>query len=226
MNKQLTVTDRKVIEVLLQSDFTVTSIANKLGKSVSTISREVKSRGTPNGYFANIAQIDADTKRKRSTSNAKKILHSETRNMIIYCIKSGWSPEQISGWMKRWEMKERVCMETIYNMIYTDEYCVEDKIYQYLPRGKKKRTKWKGRGAKKSKIPNRVSISKRPEIVDKREEFGHWEADSVIFPNKKAINTMNELKTGYVVFTKLERKTADLTAEAMINGLNKNIDFR
>jgi IS30 family transposase len=48
---------------------------------------------------------------------------------------------------------------------------------------------------------------------------GHWEADSVIYWKKKAINTMNELKTGMLVFTKLERKTASLTAEAMGNRL-------
>jgi len=219
MKKQLTAADRGAIEVLLRTDFTLTSIADKIGKSVSTISREISKRGTPNGYFADIAQIDADTKRQRSTVNAKKILHSKSRDLILYCIKSGWSPEQVSGWMKRWDIGGRVCMETIYNFIYEDEYCKREKMYQYLPRGKKKRTKWKGRGAKKSKIPNRVSITERPEIVDKREELGHWEGDSVIYPNLKAINTVNELKTGYVVFTKLDRKTADLTSKAMSRAL-------
>ena len=52
-----------------------------------------------------------------------------------------------------------------------------------------------------------------------RSEFGHFEADSVIYPHKQAINTINELMTGLVAFTKLERKTARLTAQAMINQL-------
>jgi IS30 family transposase len=223
MKKHLTAADRKVIEILLQSDFTVTSIAKKIGKSVPTISREINNRGTPNGYFADIAQLDYETKRKRSSQNAKKVMHSKVRNLIIYCIKVGWSPEQVAGWMARYNVEARVCMETIYNMIYTDEYCVEERIFQYLPRGKKKRTKWRGRGTKKSKIPNRTSISKRPKIVKKREEVGHWEGDSVIYPNLKAINTVNELKTGYVVFTKLERRKADLTSEAMSSVLKGHI---
>lgn len=220
---RITAADRGAIEVLLRKDFTSTDIAKEIGVHKSTICREIKRGMTPNGYFADIAQVNHESKKRRSSSNAKKILHSEVRNLIIYCIKSGWSPEQVAGWMKRWEVEGRVCMETIYKMVYTDEYCKEEKISQYLPRGKKKRTKWKGRGAKKSKIPNRVSISKRPEIVDRRKELGHWEGDSVIYPNLKAINTINELKTGYVVFTKLERKTAEFTARAMSKGLQGHV---
>lgn len=55
----------------------------------------------------------------------------------------------------------------------------------------------------------------RPKIVEKREEYGHWEGDSVVYPNKYAIHTMSELKTGYLAFRKLERKTAALTSMAM-----------
>lgn len=96
-------------------------------------------------------------------------------------------------------------------------------IYQYLRRGKKKRTKWKGRKTHKCKIPNRVSISRRPKIVKERVEFGHWEGDSVLYAHKKAINTLNELKTGIVEFTKLEAKTAELTARAMSKKLKKHV---
>ena len=49
----------------------------------------------------------------------------------------------------------------------------------------------------------------------KRTELGHWEGDSVIYANKRAINTLNELKTGMVVYTKLEQRTANLTIEAI-----------
>lgn len=222
MKKHLTAADRGAIEVLLQSDFTLTSIADKIGKSVSTISREVSNRGTPNGYFAGIAQIDADTNQIHSSKNAKKIIHSKTRNYIFDRLEIGWSPEQISGRMNLIEREDKICHETIYKFIYEDEYCKREKTFQYLRRGRKKRKKQTGRSVQRSKIPNRVSISKRSEIVDTREELGHWEGDSVIYPNLKAINTVNELKTGYVVFTKLNRKTAEYTAKAMTEALKKH----
>ena len=217
--KQLTAADRGAIEVLLQENFTLTAIANKIGTNKSTISREIKNRGSPNGYYAKYAIAQRKVKQKISSQNAKKIKCSRTRDYIIGKIEIGWSPEQISGRMKLIGREDRVCKETIYRYIYKDEYCKREKIYQYLRRGKKKRTGRKGRKTHKGKIPNRVSIEKRPRIVEKRREVGHWEGDSVIYPNKKAINTMNELKTGMVVFTKLERKRSELTARAMIKGL-------
>jgi IS30 family transposase len=219
--KQLTAADRGAIEILLRRDFTLSQVAEEIGRDKGTISREIKNRATPNGYFADIAQLDYETSKKRSSKNAKKITHSRIRNYILSKLEVGWSPEEITGRMKLEGRDDYICHETIYNFIYTDPYCVENDIYQYLRRGKKKRTKWKGRKAHKSKIPNRVSISKRPEVVEERREFGHWEGDSVIYPKKKAINTVNELMTGLVQFTKLEAKKADLTARAMIKKLSK-----
>lgn len=218
--KELNEADRKVIEVLLNRGESRTKIAKELGVHKSTIGREVNNRSTPNGYFADIAHLNYEVRRERTGTNARKIIHSQTRNYILLRLQSGWSPEQISGRMKREKREDRICHETIYNFVYNESYCKREKAYQYLRRGKKRRTKWKGRGAKKSKIPNRVSISQRPKVVDTRKEFGHWEGDSVIYPNKKAINTVNELKTGIVEFTVMERKTAKLTAKAMTTKLS------
>lgn len=95
----------------------------------------------------------------------------------------------------------------------------DEQLYQYLRFGRKKRKKQTGRSVHRSKIPNRVSITERPDLVGEKTEYGHWEGDSVIYPNKYAINTLNELSTGKVRFTKLQRKTAALTALVMTNQL-------
>ena len=220
MHKQITVADRKAIEVLLSENYTATKIASKLGVDKSTICREINNRSTPAGYLHDIAQLDYETNRIRCRKK-KTLSHSSTQNYVLNKLMSGWSPEQISGRMKLEQRVDIVCMETIYNWIYTDSVCVQDKIFQYLRHGKKRRTKHNGRSTKKSKIPNRISIHKRPKIVDKRKQFGHWEGDSVIYPYKQAINTLNELQSGLVEFTKLNRKTAKLTADAMILKLSK-----
>lgn len=212
--KQLTAAQRSKIEILLQEKYSVSNIALKIGVNKSTVSRELK-RQAPNGYFANIAQLDYKARRERC--GRKKILaYSKYRDHVIGQLYQGWSPETISGRLKFEEATWSISHETIYQFIYSDKYCKEQKIYQCLKHARRRRIKWKGRKSKKDRIPNRVSIHQRPEIVAFRSEFGHWEGDSVLYPNKRAINTLNELKTGYLEFSLLERKTAELTANAVI----------
>lgn len=216
MHKQITVADRKVIEILLNDKYKASEIANKLGVDKSTICREINIRSTPAGYFSDIAQLDYETKRK-NTGRRKKLSFSQTQNYVLERIMYGWSPEQISGRMKLEGRSDHVCMETIYAWIYTDSICRKDKVYQYLRQAKKRRTKHHKRHTHSVKVLNKVSIRKRPDIVNQRLEYGHFEGGSVIYTNKHAINTLNELMTGMVYFTKLTRKTSDLTAQAIID---------
>ncbi len=192
MYKQLTAADRKVIEVLLRKHFTPKQIAKELQVDKSTVCREIKSRSTPNGYFANIAQIDYETCRKNSRKKVK-INQESLKGFIEECLRKGWSPEQITGRMSLENNPIHLCTETIYRFIYFSKYRKEQKLYQYLRYGRKKRKKHKGRNVHCEKIPNKVSIHIRPEIVKERVEFVHWEGDSVIYNNKKAVNTLNEL---------------------------------
>jgi len=219
-NKHLTAAVRVRIEVYLQEDYTSAEIARKLGVSKSTISREINKRKTPNGYRADIAQQNYETKRK-NCKQKPKLQQSHIQKYVCKKLQVGWSPQQISGRMDRKE-KFYVCKESIYQWLYEDNWAKEEKLYQYLRYGRKKRKRQKGRSVQRSKIPNRVSIDNRPKEVDKRTKVGHWEGDSVIYPYKKAINTLNELTTGIVKFTKLDRKTAELTQKAMIVTFNKD----
>jgi IS30 family transposase len=109
--------------------------------------------------------------------------------------------------------------------VYTSAYAIAQKLYQYLRYGKKRRTKHKGRSARMSKIPNRVSIHDRPVVVDARTRVGDWEGDSVVYTHKHAINTVNERMSSLVVFTKLAQKTALLTAEAVITKLQHYVAY-
>jgi IS30 family transposase len=220
MHKQLTAADRKAIEVLLSEQYTVSSIASKLGVDKSTICREITNRSTPAGYLASIAQINYEVKHK-NTGRKRKLKYSHTQNYVLEKIMFGWSPEQIAGRMKLENRTDCVCMETIYNWIYTDPLCKQDKIYQYLRLAKKRRTIHHARKTKSLKILNKISIHQRPAIVRTKTEYGHWEGDSVIYTNKQAINTLNELMTGIVRFTKLDQKTASLTSMAMVSTLSK-----
>jgi transposase, IS30 family len=223
-SKHLTAADRRVVEILLKRHCTKFEIAKELGVHPSTVGREVNIRKTPAGYFADVAQIDYDTKRKKCGKIAK-LSDSKTQTYVLDKLKIGWSPDEIRGRISRQDDPQTfgliaVCNETIYNWIYSNPYCKRENMYQYLKQGKKHRTKHFGRKSHKQLIPNKVSIHQRPAVVSNRTEFGHWEGDSVVYANKQAINTLNELYAGIVVFTKLNNKTADLTAKAMSTALS------
>lgn len=215
--KHLTAAVRGAMDALLREKYTQKEVAGKLGVSESTISRELKKRGTPSGYYADIAQSHYERARTNSKQR-RKCLYSKRQKYIAKKLALGWSPEQIAGRLKERKSSLYVCKETIYQFLYSDTWAKQEKLYQYLRYGRKKRKKQTGRGVHRSKIPNRVSIHDRPAIVTKRTEYGHCESDSVIYPNKMAINTINELATGKVRFTKLEKKTAQNTKEAMVRG--------
>jgi len=218
----LTAADRGVIEGMLHTECTLKEIAGKVGVSTSTVSREVKYRSTPTGYYAEIAQLDYESKREVCRVR-KKMLFTPRQKYVCEKLQLGWSPQQISGRLKQRERDDLyVCPETIYQFLYGDRWAKErwakeKNLYQYLRYGRKKRKNQKGRGVHRHKIPNRVSIHERSDIVNERVEFGHWEGDSVIYPNKYAVNTLNELLSGLVKFTKLKRKTALLTSQAIIS---------
>ena len=214
--QHLTAADRGIIEGMLKANCTPSAIAKELGVDSTTVSREIKKRSTPKGYRANVAQLNYQVKRQRCRKSPK-LKASYRQKYVAAKLQVGWSPEQIAGRLKLEGRDDLyVCPETIYHWLYTDPWAYgEEKLYQYLRLGRKKRKPKVGRSRQRTKIPNRVSIHERPEIVTQRVEYGHAEGDSVIYPYKQAINTVNELMVGRVGLTKLHRKTAEATAKAM-----------
>ena len=226
--KHLTAAQRGNIETLLQEKYTNKQIAERIGKDPSTISREIKKGLDGNGiYHAWIAQVAYDTNRKRC-KQIPKLDHPANyrlRGWIVDCLQKGWDPSMIAGRLKAEGFNLVVCAETIYGWIYSSAYAIAEKLYQYLRQGKKHRTEHKGRSAQKSKIPNRVSIHERPKVVNEKTRLGDWEGDSVIYTHKHAINTVNERVSSLVAFTKLTRKTALQTAEAVIKKLSHYVAY-
>jgi IS30 family transposase len=228
--KHLTAAERGNIEILLQEKYTNKDIARKLGRSPSCIGREITKGKDGSGiYRAFVAQVAYETNRKRC-KQIPKLDHPSNhrlRSAIVACIQRGWDPAQTAGRIRKdpeWKnLPAFVCAETIYEWVYTSAYGIAHKLYQYLRYGKKKRTKQKGRSSHRSKIPNRVSIHERPAIVDAKGRLGDWEGDSVIYTHLHAINTLNERLSSLVAFTKLQRKTAELTAKAVITKLKQYV---
>ena len=146
---------------------------------------------------------------------------------VIGKIKQGWSLETISGRLKK-EIEDGtrpeedyVNYESIYQFIYDSDYGKQEKLWNYLKQGKRRRTKRNGRKSKHEIILNRVSIENRPKEVETRKTVGHWEGDAIIYKYKKAIQSIVERKLKYTILTKLMRKTAKESTSAFVNGFKE-----
>jgi IS30 family transposase len=124
-----------------------------------------------------------------------------------------WSPEQISGWMKK-TMNISVSHEWIY------QYVLKDKLtggflYFHL-RYKRKRKKRYGSNDRRGNLKNRVCIDEHPSVVDERCRLGDWEADTIIGKaHKQAIVSLTERKSGLALIYKVDRRTKENTEGAM-----------
>lgn len=222
--KHLTDADRIRIEVLLREGYRQIKIADKLTVNRSTISREIRNRGTPSGYHAKQAEINHRLKRGKCRP---KIKIEETRAGIYVLEKIilGWSPETISGRLKfeislgLRDKNEYVNLESIYQFVYESDYGKRENLYEYLRRGKKHRSKKHGRKSHKTTIPNRVFIEMRPKEIEERKSVGHWEGDTIHYPKRQGINSLVERKARFAILTKLERRTAEQTTLAVVNRL-------
>lgn len=211
---KLTAKERDLIAVWRGGKVAVREIARRLGRSPSTISDELKRNRYSNNYIAIHAQAVTE-KRKVEARRRHPLKSSQVYSYVLAKLEKGWSPETIAGRLKKHNGRTIICHETIYQFVYESNYGKGKSLYQYLKRGKKHRTKYHGRRSQKETIPNRIFIDERPEDVATRRDIGHWEGDSIIYKDKQAINSLVERKSRFVILTKLERKTAQLTESAV-----------
>lgn len=129
-----------------------------------------------------------------------------------------WTPKQISGWLKHRQTElPAICHESIYAWIYSKPQ-KKEKLWKFLPRHKGKRGLRKYQGAGVSRIPNRVSIHKRPKSVENKKNFGNWEGDLMSFSkNSQHILVIRERKTMFTYSAPLLSKKDIETAETLVN---------
>jgi IS30 family transposase len=138
-------------------------------------------------------------------------------------IQKGWSPETIAGRLERIHKKKIISYETLYRFIYEHAIGKRDKLYEYLPRGKKRRTKKYGRRSRKYRLEGRVFIEARSKEANERSELGHWETDSVLCKYRDAVNVLAERMSRKVIITKLAAKDSPATTEAITARLENEI---
>lgn len=213
---QLTENERYQIDAFIKAGFTQKEIADQLGRSPSTISRELKRNRGLRGYRPAQAQRLSDSRRVEAYKAIK--LTDEVKTWIRDLIRQELSPQQVVDYLLR-HKKVSLHHETVYQLIYSDKASGGD-LYQHLRVASKPYRKRYGSYERRGKIKNRVDIDDRPAVVDRRNRIGDWEGDTIMGKGRKsALLTMVERKTLYTVIVRLTGKRADLLAEAAIAGM-------
>ena len=217
---QLTEEKRYQIYAYMKAGHNQSETARLIGVDKSKVSRELKRNQGLRGYRPKQAHQRAG---QRQANKVTIRIEPETWGWVKKLLREEWSPEQISGRLKR-EQGLEVSHETIYQYVYRDKREGGD-LYRHL-RCQRKRKKRYGSHSTRGLIPGRVSIDERPAVVDRKNRFGDWELDTVIGKNhQQAIVTITERKSKLALFAKVERKTADLVRDAIISLLEPIKDW-
>jgi IS30 family transposase len=211
--KQLTLDQRYVIYGLNQEGFTQRSIAGQLGVHPSTVNRELHRSSAKGDYNPKTAHLFAI--KRRGTPRRPSVLTNEVLRQIRRLIRADWSPEQITGRLRK-NGQPTISHETIYKYIYLDK-AQGGQLHHHL-RCQKTRRRLYGSG-KRILIPNRVSIDERPVVVDNRSRIGDWEVDTMVPSrgHKEVLLTVVERYSRFTMIAKLKSRDSYHTAERMIN---------
>jgi len=213
--KQLSLEERYEIARLRADGASIRQIAATLARAPSSVSREVRrNSGKTIGYKPTYADEFRWARRWRgSRLERQPTLYQHVMTKLIM----GWSPEQISGRLTREHSALSISHESIYRFIYAQIARTKDYSWRkLLPRGKSKRG-WRRRKHKSIEhIKDRVSLEERPSYIERRRQVGHWEADLMMFSDKKHnLLVLQERVSRYSFIAKQNGKSAQPTVDQM-----------
>jgi transposase, IS30 family len=215
---RLTLADREEITLGLHAGDSFTAIAARLGKAVSTVSREVAANGGREGYRAWRAHQRARQRARRP--KAPKLACPELAAQVTSWLTEWWSPQQIAARLRiefPGDPMMRVSHETIYQALYVQGRGeLRRELARCLRTGRAKRRP-RGRSENTGRIRDMVMISERPAEAEDRAVPGHWEGDLIIGKDcRSAVGTLVERTTRYVLLLHLPAgRDAHLVERAM-----------
>ena len=204
----LTFAEREEIGLARARGETMRAIARRLGRSPSTISRELRRNGDRDGgYRATMAHALAFERASRPKP-AKLATNPRLRQIVQDDLRRRYSPEQIAGRLRRQfpdDQEMSVSAETIYQSLYVQSRgALKRELTRSLRTGRALRKPGRQVGQRKNRIPDMVNISQRPPEADDRAVPGHWEGDLLIGKrNATAIGTLVERSSGFAMLVPL-----------------------
>lgn len=213
---KLTEEERDYLAIWKSQGISIREMGRRLRREHSSILRELERNRFGQNYVAIHAQHLAE-ERKREAGERHPLKNARIYEYVLERLVDGWSPEEISGRLKGDFGKQVICHETIYQFIY-GKAAKGEKLWEYLPRKQKHRRKKYGRKSQRVQIPDRVSIRSRPEVINNREELGHWEGDTVEGKgHKEGIHTEVERVSRFMMATKVRAIKSEETISAQLN---------
>jgi len=218
--------DREEISRGLVAGLSMRKIAKQIGRSASTISREVSRNHGRRKYRA----TNADERAWRQASRPKPCLLAANRSLQIVVaekLDDHWSPQQVSGWLKVQYFDDRtmrVSHETIYRSLFIQARGVLKK--ELISRLRSKRIMRRGKtattqGQPRGQIVDAVSIRERPAEVEERAIPGHWEGDLLSGSNNTHIATLVERQSRFVLLVHVDGKDSDSVVSALVRQVNR-----
>jgi IS30 family transposase len=222
----LTLAEREIISRGLATQQSMRAIAAQLGRSPSTVSREIQRNGGYASYRASAAE-DAAWQRALRPKACKLADRPRLVKVVTKKLQEQWSPDQIAGWLKRQYPNDEhyhVSHETLYKSLFIQARGVLKKELLACLRTQRlnrrpKHASLKGKGL--GGIADAVPISERPASVEDRAVPGHWEGDLIAGSHYSHIATLVERHSRYVMLVKVESKNTDTVIQALIKQSQK-----
>jgi IS30 family transposase len=203
----------------------IRQIALGLGRAPSTVSREIRRNGGSQRYRANQADRSA-WKRALRPKPCRLAFHRELRWRVAQKLALQWSPEQISGWLKRefpTDQDMQISHEAIYRSLFVQTRGVLKKeLTAHLRTRRQMRLpKSHNAGSGQGHILDMVSIRERPAEAEDRAVPGHWEGDLLTGANDTHIATLIERHSRFTMLVKLPRKDTTTVVAALAKHVRK-----
>jgi IS30 family transposase len=225
-SRSLTLADREEISRGIASGRTLRSIALRLGRAPSTISRELDRNGGRAGYRAHKAD-EAAWERARRPKVCKLAENRALAGLVARQLQRFWAPQQIAGWLKHEYPDDenwQVSHETIYKTLFVQARgALKKELLAHLRRERAMRYP-RGhtlKGRKQGRIVDAVSIRERPAEVEDRAVPGHWEGDLLVGGNHSQIATLVERHTRYVMLVRVKSQDTQTVINALIKQIQK-----
>lgn len=212
---QITSAERYTLATLRKQvpALSVASIARLMDRHRSTIARELARNSSGDGYYRH-SRAQEMTNGRRSRSRRNSQFSPADWKLVVELLREGLSPDQISG---RLALEERleISHESIYRFIRRDK-----KRGGQLFRLLRQPPKWRKRHAgseKRGRLAGKRHISERPAAVELRQEFGHWEMDTIVSPtDRHCVVSLVERVTGCVLLGKLRSRSVAATNQRVV----------
>jgi len=222
----LTLAEREEISRSVAAGQSIRSVATRLRRAPSTISREIMRNGGQECYRTSQADQAAwDRGRRPKTCSLAE--NRSLAHIVAGKLQLLWSPEQIAGWLKRTYPDDetfQVSHETIYRSLFIQARGVLKKeLLQHLRRTRAMRRSrhHTQKSDDRRRIRDAVSISERPATVEDRAVPGHWEGDLLCGTSGSQIATLVERHSRYVMLVKVASKDAETFANTLIKNARK-----